>query len=93
MTDHYQVYRKVLKVLKGMMKLSHPGYLVTLAMLIAGIVVSRHAQLSRISGEAAATAKDKSIEMRFRRWVKNEHLNADMVYLPFAQYLLVLCQG
>ncbi|HQM15574.1 MAG TPA: hypothetical protein PK832_14160 [Anaerolineae bacterium] len=61
MTDHYQVYRKVLKVLKGMMKLSHPGYLVTLAMLIAGIVVSRHAQLSRISGEPLLQPKIKAL--------------------------------
>lgn len=88
MTDCYRVYLKVLKVLQGMMKLSHPGHLVTLAMLIAGIVVSRHAQLSRISGEIAATAKDKSIEMRFRRWIKNEHSDPEVLYLPFAEHLL-----
>lgn len=88
MTDRYQVYRKVLKVLKEMMQLSHPGHLVTLAMLIAGIVVSRHAQLARISSETATPAKDKSTEMRFRRWVKNAHLDTEVLYLPFAQHLL-----
>jgi hypothetical protein len=88
MTDRYQVYRKVLKVLKGMLQMSHPGHLVTLAMLIAGIVVSRHAQLARISGEIATTAKDQSREMRFRRWVKNARVDADVLYLPFAEQLL-----
>ncbi len=41
MTASYQVYTKVLKVLKEMMKLSHSGHLLTLAMMIAGIVTSR----------------------------------------------------
>lgn len=47
MTDRYKVYTKVLKVLKGMLKMLHPGHLVTLAMLIAGIVVGRKAQFLR----------------------------------------------
>jgi hypothetical protein len=35
--------------LKGILKLSHAGHLVTLAMLIAGIVVGRNAQLDKLS--------------------------------------------
>jgi len=66
MTDHYKVY---LKVLKAMLKLSHPGHVVTLAMMIAGIVMSHNAQLSSVSAETEA--KDKSIEMRLGRWVKH----------------------
>jgi hypothetical protein len=88
MTDRYRVYLKVFKVLKEMTSLSHPGHLLTLAMMIAGIVVGRHAQLSRISGETAAEAKDKSIEMRLRRWVKNKHLDTEAIYMPFARHLL-----
>ena len=44
MTDRYRVYTKVKKTLKGMMKLDHQGQLVTLAMMITGIVMSRNAQ-------------------------------------------------
>lgn len=88
MADRYRVYTKVLKVLKGMMKLSHPGHLVTLAMLIAGIVVSRKAQLTAVSAETGAEAKDKSIEMRLRRWVKHPGIDADVIYLPFAKQIL-----
>jgi hypothetical protein len=88
MTDRYQVYTKVLKVLKGMMKLSHPGHLVTLAMMIAGIVVSRNAQLSSVSAETATKAKDQSNEMRLRRWVKHAGIDAEAIYLPFVRQIL-----
>lgn len=92
MTDRYQVYPKVLKVLKGMLKLSHPGHLVTLAMMIAGIVTSRKAQLSSVSAETRTKAKDKSTEMRLRRWVKCDGMEADVIYLPFARQIVeALC--
>lgn len=88
MTDRYQVYTKVLKVLKGMIKLSHPGHLVTLAMMIAGIVMSRNAQLTSVSAETATKAKDQSNEMRLRRWVKHAGIDAEAIYLPFARQIL-----
>lgn len=88
MTDRYKVYTKVLKVLKEMVRLSHPGHVLTLAMMIAGIVTSRHAQLSSVSAETATQAKEKSTEMRLRRWVKHQQIDADVVYLPFARQIL-----
>jgi hypothetical protein len=88
MTDRYRVYTKVLKVLKEMLRLSHPGHLLTLAMLIAGIVVSRKAQLSAVSAETATKAKDKSTEMRLRRWVKHNSIDTDVIYMPFAQQIM-----
>ena len=88
MTDRYKVYTKVLKTLKQMVKLHHPGHVVTLAMMIAGIVMSKKAQLSEMSNEVPARAKDKSIEMRMRRWVKHEDLEEELIYLPFAQQIL-----
>lgn len=88
MTDRYQVYTKVLKMLKQMVKMEHPGYLVTLSMMIAGIVTGHKAQLSAISSEIETTAKEKSTEMRFRRWVKQSRIDAEAVYMPFAQQIL-----
>jgi hypothetical protein len=88
MTDRYKVYTKVLKVLKEMLSLSHPGHVLTLAMLIAGIVTGRNAQLSFVSAETATKAKDESTEMRLRRWVKHERIDADVIYLPFAKQVL-----
>jgi hypothetical protein len=57
-------------------------------MLIAGIVTGRNAQLSAVSAETATQAKDKSTEMRLRRWVKHKRIEADVVYLPFAKQVL-----
>jgi len=88
MTDRHKVYTKVLKKLREMMKLSHEGHVVTLAMMISGIVISRNAQLSVMSSEVPVGAKEKSIEMRMRRWVKHEEIDTDTIYLPFAQQIL-----
>ena len=88
MTDRYKVYTKVLNVLKEMLTLSHPGHVLTLAMLIAGIVTGRNAQLSSVSAETATKAKDKSIEMRLRRWVKHISIDADVIYMPFAKQVM-----
>lgn len=88
MTDRYKVYSKVLKTLKSSVKLSHPGHVVTLAMMVAGIVLSKKAQLSEMSSEIPGAAKDKSLEMRLRRFVKHEHLDAEAIFLPFAHQVL-----
>jgi hypothetical protein len=88
MTDRYKVYTKILKVLQGMIKMSHPGHVLTLAMIIAGLVTSRKAQLPAVSAEILTDAKDSSVEMRFRRWVKNESIDADVIYMPFARQIL-----
>jgi hypothetical protein len=70
-----------------MMKLDHQGQVVTLAMMISGIVLSRNAQLSAMSSEIPTETKEKSIEMRMRRWVKDE-LDVEAVYMPFARQIL-----
>jgi hypothetical protein len=88
MTDRYKVYTKVLKSIKEIVKDQHPGHTITLAMMIAGIVMSKKAQLSEMSSEIPTKAKDKSIEMRLRRWVKHERIDGDLIYLPFAQEIL-----
>jgi hypothetical protein len=87
MTDRDKVYTKVKKVIKQMLKLDHQGQVVTLAMMISGIVMSRKAQLSTMSSEIPSKAKDQSIEMRMRRWVKDD-LDVEAVYMPFARQML-----
>ena len=87
MTDRYRVYTKVKKMLKQMMKLARPGQVITLAMMISGIVMSRNAQLLVMSSEIPSDAKEKSIEIRMRRWVKGE-INVEAVYMPFARQIL-----
>ncbi len=71
-----------------MMEISHQGHLVTLAMMITGIVLSRDAQLSQMSSEVPVAVKEKSVEMRLRRWVKHGKIDADVIYMPFARQIL-----
>jgi len=87
MTDRHRVYTKVKKTLKQIMKLDHQGQVVTLAMMISGIVLSRKAQLSEMSSEIPTETKEKSVEMRMRRWVKAD-LDVEAVYMPFARQIL-----
>jgi len=87
MTDRYRVYTQVKKMLKQMMKLDHQGQVVTLAMMISGIVLSRTAQLSAMSLEIPTDTKEKSLEMRMRRWVKDD-IDVEAVYMPFARQIL-----
>ena len=88
MTDRYRVYTKVLKRLKSILKMHRQGHVTTLAMMIAGIVMSRKAQLAVMSGEVPTDAKEKSTEMRMRRWVKHEKIDVEVTYMPFAQQIL-----
>jgi hypothetical protein len=88
MTDRLKVYTKVLKTLKGQLRMFHQGHLVTLAMMITGIVMSRKAQLAVMSDEIPSEAKNKSIEMRMRRWVKHPRIDVEVTYMPFAQQIL-----
>src|SRR6266542_801203 len=87
MTDRDKVYTKVKKTIKQMLKLDHQGQVVTMAMMISGIVMSRKAQLSAMSSEVPGQTKDQSIEMRMRRWVKDD-LDVEAVYMPFARQIL-----
>lgn len=88
MNDRVKVYTQVLQTLKQQLRLFHQGHLVTLAMMITGIVMSGKAQLSAMSAEVPAPAKDQSLEMRMRRWVKQAGIDVDVIYMPFAQQIL-----
>lgn len=87
MTDHRRVYTKMKKMLKQMLEMDHQGQVVTLAMMISGIVMSRSAQLSAMRSEIPTDTKEKSIEMRLRCWVKGD-IDVEAVYLPFAHKIL-----
>jgi len=88
MTDRHRVYTKVLKMLKQMLELDRQGHVVTLAMMITGIVLGHKAQLSVMSSEVPVNAKEKSIAMRLRRWVKHNQIDVDAICMPFARQIL-----
>ena len=61
-----------------MLKLDHQGQMITLAMMIAGIVMG---------SEVPSKTKDQSVEMHMRRWVKAD-LDVEVIYMPFARQIL-----
>ena len=88
MTDKMKVYTKVLKTMKQMLPTMPENRVVVLAMLVAGIVTGRKAQLSEISLNIPHTAKPESLVKRFHRFVKNDHIEPETVYMPFVDLIL-----
>ena len=89
MTDKMKVYAKVTRSLKKMLPTVPQNQVVVLAMLVAGIVSGRNAQLSEIGLHVpSTTAKPDSLAKRFQRFVKNERVIKEALFLPFAETLL-----
>ena len=88
MTDKMKVYSKVLKTLKQMMPTAEQNQIVVLAMMVAGIVSGRKAQLAQMGLHVPDSAKPESRTMRFRRFVKNERVDTTCVFMPFAEQIL-----
>jgi len=88
MSNQRRVYTKVVKTLKQLMPTQAQGHVVTLAMMITGIVIGKKAQLTAMSTQVPYPIKDTSIEMRMRRWVKNERIEIEAYFMPFARELL-----
>lgn len=63
-------------------------HLTTLAMLISGIVASKHTHLPAIANKVPTFTKVESRVKRFKRWVLNERIDFESYYLPYAQQLL-----
>ena len=88
MTDRQKVYTEVLRTLKDLLRGQKQGHVVTLAMMITGIVMSKKAQLSVMSSEVPHWAKAASVEKRMHRFVKNQRVDAQVYYMPFAKALV-----
>ena len=88
MTNQMKVYTKIMQKLKKMMPQTPQNQMVTTAMMVAGIVLGRKAQLSAISLEVPHPAKPASLEKRMQRFVKNEQFDVEINYMPFAELIL-----
>ncbi len=63
-------------------------HLHTLAALISGIVGSKSTQLPAIAEYVPDGSKKESRVKRFYRWIKNERINTEVYFLPYADALL-----
>ena len=64
-------------------------YLNTLAIMISGIVGSNSSQLPKIASKTPDKAKTTSVEKRIKRWLINKNVTGEVLFLPFAQALLM----
>ena len=92
MSDNVRRLRTIRKALKdlypGEPKGNFARQLNTLAAMISGIIGSKSAHLPAMSEKTPDGTKKASREKKFYRWLKNERIEAEIYFLPFAKALL-----
>lgn len=93
MSDKSKVYFKIFRALNQMMSHIDSKHIIVLTMMITGILLSKKAQLSEMSYHIPQSAKPESIVKRFHRFVKNERVDVQTYFLPFAKAILEHLSG
>jgi hypothetical protein len=92
MSDNRRQYRAIKSAIKQLYPTEPRGniarHLQTLAALISGIVSSKSTSLAAIAGQVPNGIKKESRVKRFSRWIKNERIDAEVYFLPYADALL-----
>ncbi len=92
MSDNRRRYRAIKSAIKQLYPTEPKGntarHLQTLSALISGIVGSKSTNLPAIAGKVPDRTKKESRVKRFSRWIKNERINTEVYYLPYADALL-----
>ena len=92
MSDNRRRYRAIRTTIMQLYPTEPKGntarHLHTLAALVSGIVGSRSTNLPAIAGKVPDRTKKESRVKRFSRWIKNERINTEVYFLPYADALL-----
>jgi hypothetical protein len=88
MSSPLKLYHHVLDMLKPGAWQGRKETLQTLALLMTGIFQSSDVRLGRIARKVPLPIKQDSVEQRFRRWLKNPHIDERLIYDPIARGLL-----
>lgn len=93
MSGKQRRFRAIFESLKDMYPQEPQGNLVrhltTLAALISGIVGSQRTNFPAIAREVPDGTKRESRVKRFHRWVKNERIDVETYFMPYAETLLI----
>ena len=92
MSDNRRTYRAIKSALRQL----YPGepqgnlarHLDTLAAMVSGIDRSQSSQLPAIARKVPDGNKPESRVKRYSRWVKNEHIDGEVYFPPFAEPML-----
>lgn len=88
MTNRNKVNSKVTKMLNKLLPTASQHHVGVLSMMVVGIVLGKQAQLSQMSLQIPRQAKPASLEKQFHRFVKNNRVDVERFYLPFAEHIL-----
>ncbi|MCP4539216.1 MAG: hypothetical protein GY832_18930 [Chloroflexi bacterium] len=92
MSDNRRRYRATESAIKQLYptgpKDNTARYLQTLSTLISGIAESKSTNLPAIAGKMPDRTKKKSRVKQFSCWIKNERINTEVYYRPYADALL-----
>ena len=88
MSDTERLYKAILEMLNDMLPDLLPEHRVTLAQMITGILRSGQVQFRKIAQKVNYRYKKPSLEDKFRRFVRNENIQVEVEYFPFAQFIL-----
>src|SRR5215471_10437673 len=92
MSDNLRQYRAIRDALTQGYPSEPSGrvarHVATLAALISGIVASKSTQLPTIAAHVPDGAHPESRVKRFARWLRNDHVTAEVYFVPFAEVLL-----
>jgi len=95
MSDNLRRYRAIKQELRqlypGQLTARQSQHMETLARMISGIVGSRKTQLPAMASKPPGgnrKSKRESRTKRFSRWLKNEAIDGDTYFMPFAKALL-----
>jgi hypothetical protein len=88
MSDAARLYRVVLRHLRKQPTAMLLENQMTLAMMITGILRGRSGQLRKMANAVQYNGKKESLLDRFRRFVRNPHLEVAVEYAPFGQRIL-----
>jgi len=88
MSSEKRLYQHSLRGLQKMQPTAHQGPTVTLALLMAGSILGKTAQLSKMSPKVPGASQDTSVAARMRRWVANPNVPYAVYFQPYAAALL-----
>lgn len=93
MGDKRRRFRAIRDALKKLYPFEPKGnlarHLNTLAYLISGIVGSKHVNLRLVAEQVPDGTKNESRIKKLSRWIDNNHIEAEVYFLPFTEALLI----
>lgn len=92
MSDNVLRFRSILKSLKTQYCKRVDGnqlrHMITLAAMISGIIGSKSCQLPAIASKVVNNAKEESRVKKYSRFLKNDQIDCNTYFLPYAKLLL-----